>query len=558
MPYFCFGTTKITFVVELVSASRLIYKAHCMKQIIAAFLLISFIGTAQEPEEKVSSKIEEVTVFLSGAQIHRTAKVKLNKGDNAIRLTGLSRYITNNSIQVEGQEGLTIVSVSQENNYIETTDEPSDIKIMRLELESLVNKYQIELNESEVLQAEKEMILANGEIKGTETGVDAIELLDIADYYRERLNKIDFALLEKEKTKKSLNKKIQNFNKQLKEFGYKRNQPVGEIIVKISSDRARQATINFNYMVTQAGWQPMYDVRSEDVSGPIDLTYKGNVYQRTGQEWKNVKLNLSTGNPSVSGTKPEFQTWNLSVYDNDRRGGSGKGRKSKAYATGYSLQASDDEGGSSADFTIADATGVNTEFKISLPYTIPTDGKKLAVEIQKHKLPVDYNYYAVPKLDPDAYLLAGISGWDDLYLLSGEAFVYYQGTYVGNSYLDAATTEDTLYLSLGRDNNVFVQRKKVKDFCSDAVIGSNRKTEIAMEISVKNTKKSPIRIDIEDQIPISTDKDISIDVSDTGDAIYDEESGLLVWEMTLAPGESRTVQFRYSVKRPKDTYIPNL
>ncbi len=533
-----------------------------MKQIVIALLLSSFISSAQEQEEKATSKIEEVTVFLSGAQIYRNANVRLNKGDNTIRLTGLSRFITNNSIQVSGQEGLTIVSVSQENNYIETTDEPSDIKIMRLELESLVNKYQIELNESEVLQAEKEMILANGEISGSDTGVDAIELLDIADYYRERLNEIDFALLEKEKKKKSLNKKIQNFNNQLKEFGYKRNQPVGEIIVKISSDQAKQATLKFNYMVTNAGWQPKYDVRSDDVSGPIELTYKGNVYQNTGQEWKNVRLNLSTGNPSVSGSKPEFYTWHLNAYDRSAKKGKAKayggGRGEKSSTTGYDYNGRDEGGRTSADYTVADATGVNTEFKISLPYTIPSDGKKLAVEIQKHSLPVDYNYYAVPKLDPDAYLLAGISGWDDLYLLSGEAFVYYQGTYVGNSYLDAATTEDTLYISLGRDNNVFVQRKKVKDFCSDAVIGSNRKTEVAMEVSVKNTKKVAIKIDLEDQIPISTNKDISIDVLDDGGAKYDEESGLLVWELNLAPGESKTVQFRYSVKRPKNTYIPNL
>src|SRR5690606_14937029 len=116
------------------------------------------------------------------------------------------------------------------------------------------------------------------------------------------------------------------------------------------------------------------------------------------------------------------------------------------------------------------------EFKISLPYTIPSDGKKLSVEIQKYSLPVQYQYSSIPRMDQDAFLIARVSGWDEYYLLSGSANIYYQGTFVGSSYINTQTTQDTLIISLGRDNNIVVNRERVRDFGGTSFIGSNRKT----------------------------------------------------------------------------------
>lgn len=540
-----------------------------MKRYLLVFgMALSMLCNAQDDEIKIDSEIKAVTVFLNGAQINRTAEVSLVKGNNTVRFTGLSQYITKNSVQVAGQKGVIIVSVNQETNYMENADEPSDVKVMRMELDALESKLRIQNDEAFVLQAEKEMILSNSNIIGYEEGVDPVNLMDIADYYRQNLNSIDFALLEIERNKKELYKKINDYKAEIRSQGYRLNQPKGEIVVKISADQSGTKLIDFSYLVNHAGWAPSYDVRSKDISGPIGLTYKGNVYQNTNVDWTQVKLKLSTGNPSIGGSKPEFVTWHLSAYEkskNKSRSGGGRGR-SKGVANAYSGYAekeemayeSDDEGGSVADYTTVNEAGVNTEFEIALPYSVPADGKKLSVEVQTHELPVEYEYYAVPKLDPDAFLISKVSGWDDLYLLPGGTNIYYQGTFVGNSYINTNTTDDTLTLSLGRDNNIVVKRDVMKDLCSNQTIGSNKKTEKVFEISVKNTRKSPIRIKIEDQIPISTDKDISIESVDLNGGKLDEDTGIVTWLLELGPGENKSVQFKFAVKYPKDKYIPNL
>jgi len=136
--------------------------------------------------------------------------------------------------------------------------------------------------------------------------------------------------------------------------------------------------------------------------------------------------------------------------------------------------------------------------------------------------------------------------------------VYYKGTFIGKSFIDPNTLNDTLELSMGRDNNVIVERKKVDDYSKTTVAGSNKKTQLGLKVTIRNNKPTPITIRLEDQIPISKRKEIVVDAINTGDAEYDEKTGKLLWIITLQPGETTVKEFRYSVKYPKDKTIPNL
>ena len=215
-------------------------------------------------------------------------------------------------------------------------------------------------------------------------------------------------------------------------------------------------------MVSQAGWIPVYDVRSDDINGPVELSYKAKVYQNTGYDWDKVMLHLNTGNPTVSGTQPTVEPWVLQMYDPiadakrreaNRRYREEAERKKAAEGravasnSSYTLTTTgSDDGnvatapqggtpgytyswdfGSTADFTNMTESNVSTEFKIKVPYTIKTDGKKYDVEVARHDLPVEYNYFSVPKIDDDAFLIARVSGWDAYNLLPGTANIYYQG-----------------------------------------------------------------------------------------------------------------------------------
>jgi uncharacterized protein (TIGR02231 family) len=198
---------------------------------------------------------------------------------------------------------------------------------------------------------------------------------------------------------------------------------------------------------------------------------------------------------------------------------------------------------------------LSTDFEIAIPYSVPSDGKQYAVDVQNYSLNATYNYYAVPKYDKDAFLTASVTGWQEYNLLPGSANVYFEGSYVGESYIDARTTEDTLHLSLGRDKKIVIKREQLKDFNSNQLIGGNRTKTISFEITVRNTKKDAVQINVEDQVPVSQDKDIEVKMMENSGAEYNAETGKLTWKLNLAPNETVKKKLTFSVKYPKDKVI---
>ena len=305
-------------------------------------------------------------------------------------------------------------------------------------------------------------------------------------------------------------------------------------------------------------------MRATDTNSPIALNYRASVYQTTGEDWKNVKLKLCTGNPQQNGTKPSLYPWYLYIYNTytDYRS------NNAPVAATESLSKNEDKSGgekeraedyiaaqTAANYTTVNTNATNFEFDISLPYTINSDGKTTIVEIQNYTLPATYEYYCAPKLDPYAYLLAKVTGWEDYNLLSGYINLYFEGTYVGKSYLNTKDTKDTLDVSLGRDENIVVERKKQKEYNTNQFIGANRKVSFAWEINVRNKKKTPITIVVEDQLPLSTDKQIEIEQGETSNAKYDETTGFLSWKLNMKSSETQSIKFSYSVKYPKDKNV---
>jgi hypothetical protein len=193
------------------------------------------------------------------------------------------------------------------------------------------------------------------------------------------------------------------------------------------------------------------------------------------------------------------------------------------------------------------------EYSIDIPYTIPSDGQEYNIRIKEVKVPVSYVYNAIPKLDKGVFLTAEIPDWTGLKLLSGKAAIFYQGTYTGETYIDAAQNADTLRVSLGRDRNIIVTREGNKEMNDKRIIGSNIKETVAWDITVKNNKDSKIRISIQDQIPLTDRKSIDVEKLESPGASFDERTGNIHWDLDLEPNAKKTVNFRYSVKYPKIT-----
>jgi uncharacterized protein (TIGR02231 family) len=218
------------------------------------------------------------------------------------------------------------------------------------------------------------------------------------------------------------------------------------------------------------------------------------------------------------------------------------------------------EANTTAWFTqVAENTGTNSTFDISIPYTILSNGKENFVEIQQYSIAANYTYLSIPKVDKDAFLLARLQGWDKSELLPGAANVYFENNYVGQTYFDTRIVDDTLSVGLGRDNNIVVKRKQVNEFKEKTSISGNTKKVSRMyEIEVRNTRKSAIEIELEDQIPLTNNEQLEVEVLETGNAEYNKETGKLTWKLKLNPGESKSLRFGYAVKHPKKMIVNGL
>jgi uncharacterized protein (TIGR02231 family) len=207
------------------------------------------------------------------------------------------------------------------------------------------------------------------------------------------------------------------------------------------------------------------------------------------------------------------------------------------------------------DYVSVKDNELNVVFDIDLPYDVPTNGKEQSVNLKDFKIPATYKYFSVPKLDKDAYLLGEVVDWEALNLLPGEANIIFEGTYIGKTSIDAESTKDTLNFTLGKDKRVVVTREKMTDFSSVKFLGSNKKQTFTYELTVRNNKKEGIQMELQDQYPLSTNKDIEVELLQYEGATKNDETGILTWKLKLAPGEIKKLRVSYSVKYPKDKTI---
>lgn len=204
------------------------------------------------------------------------------------------------------------------------------------------------------------------------------------------------------------------------------------------------------------------------------------------------------------------------------------------------------------DYVSINDKELNVTFEIDMPYDVPSNGKEQQVELKTFSVPSIYKYYSAPKLDKETYLLAEVADWENLNLLPGEATIMVEGTYVGKTFIDPASTQDTLNLTLGKDKRVVVKREKLKDFSSVKFMGASKKQVFTYELTVKNNKKEAIQMVLKEQYPLSTLKEIEVELLESSEAVNNTELGVLTWKLELPAGATKKVRVSYSVKYPKE------
>jgi uncharacterized protein (TIGR02231 family) len=544
------------------------------KSISILIFLFSGISILWSAEVTVKSKISNVTVFPGSAQVTRTASFNCAAGTTEIIFENVSPYLNTSSIQAKGKGSFTILDVKfrykQPEVSLPATNElpPKIVRDIALLEDSLVylNFDMSDIaTQIESYNFEKSILLNNQLVKGN--GGDTItELKATMEYFRLRINDINTQVQKLRKQEFQLKKQQNRMNARLNDLrAYNQQQnpveppksPIPQIIVLITCDVAVAGNMEISYMVNNAGWTPSYDLKTSGIEQPIQLVYKADVWQNTGEDWENVKLKLSTIMPTANNVKPVLPVLYLSYYNYNTYSLSSTGDKKESSrarndaVAGAPVAYSEDEildAGYAYNYTSMVQTMTNVEFDIKLNYSVPTDGQVHIIPIQNESIPTAYVYHIVPKLESQAFLIAKLTDWQKLDLLPGKANIYFDGTFVGETQINPNTVNDTLELALGRDRSLQIQRKQIKNETTNKLVGSITTKTITYEITVKNTKMVKTDVVIMDHIPLSTNEEIKIELTEKGKAKYFETTGILQWNEKFAAGETKKLVYSFTVE----------
>lgn len=557
-----------------------------MKKLVSFIFLLFLIFPAFAVEKEiVKSTITDVTVYAQGAQLYQRANYSIKPGITEVIIEGISPYIDANSLQVKAT-GNVIILDSKYSLFYPKPEEVNleglplkirkDIQLLEDSLKNLGYEIQDIQDEIDVLMATKNILANNGAVRGQGKVNDSIALLkQTVDYYAVKMLEINKKLstlnrrkADKMDKKRGMDERLLKLKKHQTSSGFDvaDQGPIHRITVTLSTKELMIGKLNISYLVANAGWIPMYDLRSDGLTSKINLTYKAQVFQNTGLDWDNVKLSISTNNPYQNKTKPTLHPWYIDyyVYRNDQYKNQNipqSAMKKEAADKGYSYTNSapsameDLEGQTSAQFVEVIRHLTSAEFKIDLPYSIKSDNEQHMVLIKVVDLDANYKYYSIPKLDNSVYLVAQLSKLDELGLVPAQANIFFDGSYVGETYIDPTTMEDTLNLSLGRDPNIIVKRTLLKKDSKEKIVGDKKEKTMSYSIEIKNLKATSIDLIVQDQLPITQNGDITIEKLDIGKGLIEERTGLLEWRMELKTKESKILNFSYKVKFNKDQNI---
>lgn len=561
-----------------------------MKNITFLFSIFIAFGALSNNDKIIPSKISKVTVYSQGAQIYRTASYQAYKGLTTIIIDGISPQIDPKSLQVQITGSTVLLDAKyhvfyplQNKNKLEGISLKTQRSINAL-LDSISEmNYQLYAVQDDIdlANATKSILKNNGAIKGQGKVNDSIQLLmEAMKYYEFKMSEINKKLQKLNRNKNTLERELSGMNirlNDLKNFqsNSTTNQPKGpshRISITISTNEFAKGKIDISYLVNSAGWTPNYDLRADVSKESINLNYKALVYQNTGVKWENVQLNISTNNPYQNKTKPTLHPWYIS-YNNynrkqdlqliDSRNDKDDRYKTNAPAAEKKFEESTieldeyefEQAQSSANFSQVINQLISAEFQIDLPYTIESNNEQHIVLIKNEDLSTHFKYYTVPKYDSKAYLVAQLSKLDELQLVPATANIFFDGSYIGETYIDPSSMDDTLLLSLGADPNIIVKRRLLNEAVKEKIVGNTKLKTMAYAIEIKNLKSKNIEIVVQDQIPLTTNNEIEITPLELSKGKMNSNTGIVEWSFTIKPKGKKEIKFTYEVKHEKDKQI---
>lgn len=475
-------------------------------QILFIALIFSAFSYAQKPIF-TSAKIKAATVYFNAAELTQNTSVNLPLGTSEVVIKNVANRLNQSTIQIGAPSTVTVLSVQFTNNYIsefEVDESNPAIKKVR----DSINLVKREIKRIQILTNSNKQAITlldnNQTISGANSGLNVAELIKLVEYSKTKRTELDNTLVELTEKEENWNKKLTALNNRL-EFNTKNEEKssTGKLILQVMNTVAGNVPLDISYITNSAIWKPFYDLRAENTKDPINMMYKAQVYQNSGIDWKKVKLTLSSGNPNQNNQAPELQPWFLR-YDQPLQITTALQGK----VAGITLENDNnslkemvvDKSKSKLipsnidRYTQINENQLNVSFDIDIPYDILSNWKAHSVTLKEIKLPATYNYYAAPRVDKEAFLLAEINDYSKYNLLQGEANIIFEGMYVGKTNINPNQTADTLKLSMGRDKKIAISRENIIDKSGTKFLSSYKEQTFTYDITVRNNKKEEVEI----------------------------------------------------------------
>jgi uncharacterized protein (TIGR02231 family) len=546
-----------------------------------AFLMTA--SAAAAAELAATSRVGAVMVFPTGAEVTRLGRVKLDPGDHAIIFADLPARAISNSIRVEAKANgrLEIGSVDSRRLFVPRSDS-ANAASERKRIEDAIEKLRDEKSalEGAIKAAEAQRTLINNlaqlptRPQPANAGAAEPDWALLFQLIGQRSGEAQKTILDTQIRVRELDRQVKDLEGKLASLAPSQEERT-ELKLFVNAESALEADIAIHYQVTSASWIPLYEARlatgTKALAPKLQLLRRASIQQKSGESWDDVGLSLSTTRPGAGTAAPELKEMTIDYEPDAPRpppaaaGGLTRSMAQREVAMGRAAAVDEDRVDKAMPQTAAPIVAeeaksvVETQafqavYGIPGRVTVPSTGEPKRVGIDTAELDPALMVRTVPKRDQKAYLYAKVTIARGAPILPGQVALFRDGTFVGNGRLPQLSPGEEHELGFGADDHVRVRHAVAEEKRSETGIISTSKTDLRnFRITLKNLHERAIAVAVIDQIPVSQNADIKIElIGKTAPSKRDLEDkrGLLAWEMKLEPDEERLVDFGYRVTWP--------
>ncbi|MGQ9618229.1 MAG: mucoidy inhibitor MuiA family protein [Candidatus Aminicenantia bacterium] len=537
------------------------------------FFLISLFFLLQFPlltdDIPVGSSINSVTVYSDRAEVLRDETLRLKPGFHSIIFEKLPATLIPNSVRVygTGTASVKLLGIEVEDQFYESPSLP-EMKKLKKDIENLEYEIAKMRNEVEILNSQENFINSiqtkTAERAGQEISQgkpDPLSWDKAMSFFEKKLQEIKRSKLELEKKIDYVNQELIALRKKLDSITPSKALQGKRVTLSVEVSKEGDFRFNISYITRGPSWSPLYTLKALPDSEEVEFSISSKITQKSGEDWTNVKIFLSTSTPALAVSPPELKPWILDIIIPKQMKKAMEERESIARMDKV-LIAEMPKPEASLEFSEAEIveTGLHLKFEIPRNVSVPSDGSPHKLYVSTGKLSANFDYITVPKLNESAFLRGKVKNSLQYPIIPGVADIFILQEYVGSTNLPLTSKDDVFSLFFGRDDQIKVKYDILKKEKGGAgLFGNRERIKFVYRITIQNLRRNSIVIEVLDQVPIPQNTQIEIkDVNLNPQPNKKNENGILSWILSLAPQEEKEIKIEFTVEYPKDANISGL